>query len=209
MCRGAEIEAHIDHVSRRTNTEEDHILLLQESFGVCQESHLRTLRVFVGVGAAGCGDLGWCAAWWLLLCAWRVLEAVATCASLFFGLGAAGRGRPAVVVCGLVGGGLFSALPCPPRRQLRLLSVGSGRGRECGVLLPWIGWGRLLWAFLLVLLLWLLLHVMAWAGAFFGGSGLVPRWCRWLKPGTPAHSWLWVQLKGAVWLSLCMELSVV
>ena len=38
---GAEIEAHMEDVSLRTNTEEDHILLLQEFFTVCQENHLR------------------------------------------------------------------------------------------------------------------------------------------------------------------------
>ena len=34
---GAEMEAHIDDVSLGTNTQEDHILLLQEIFTVCQE----------------------------------------------------------------------------------------------------------------------------------------------------------------------------
>ena len=38
---GAEMEAHIDDVSLGTNTQEDHILLLQEFFTVCQENHLR------------------------------------------------------------------------------------------------------------------------------------------------------------------------
>ena len=38
---GAEMEAHIDDVSLGTNTQEDHILLLQELFTVCQENHLR------------------------------------------------------------------------------------------------------------------------------------------------------------------------
>ena len=38
---GAEMEAHIDDVSRGTNTQQDHILLLQEFFTVCQENHLR------------------------------------------------------------------------------------------------------------------------------------------------------------------------
>ena len=197
MCCGADMEAHINDVSRRTNTEEDHILLLQESFTVCQESHLRTWRVFAGAGAAGCGDLGWCAPWWLLLCAWWVCLTPASCASVFPGAFAAGGGRPAVVVCALVGGGLFPALPCPPQRQLRLLSVRSGRGR-CGVWLAWVGWGRLFGALLLVLLLGLQLDVMAWAAAFGGGSCLVPRWCGWLLPVTPAGSWVWMQLEVAL-----------
>ena len=38
---GAEMEAHIEDVSLGTNTQEDHILLLQEFFTVSQESHLR------------------------------------------------------------------------------------------------------------------------------------------------------------------------
>ena len=41
VSRGAEMEAHIDDVSLGTNAQEDHILLLQELFTVCQESHLR------------------------------------------------------------------------------------------------------------------------------------------------------------------------
>ena len=41
VSRGAEMEAHIDEVSLGTNTQEDHILLLQEFFTVCQENHLR------------------------------------------------------------------------------------------------------------------------------------------------------------------------
>ena len=41
VSRGAEMEAHIDNVSLGTNTKEDHILLLQEFFTVCQENHLR------------------------------------------------------------------------------------------------------------------------------------------------------------------------
>ena len=41
VSRGAEMEAHIDDVSLGTNTENDHILLLQEFFTVCQENHLR------------------------------------------------------------------------------------------------------------------------------------------------------------------------
>ena len=40
-CRGAPMGAHIDDVSLGTNTQEDHILLLQELFTVCQENHLR------------------------------------------------------------------------------------------------------------------------------------------------------------------------
>ena len=38
---GAEMEAHIGDVSLGTNTQEDHILLLQEVFTVYQENHLR------------------------------------------------------------------------------------------------------------------------------------------------------------------------
>ena len=41
VSRGAEMEAHIDDVGLGTNTQEDHILLLQERFTVCQENHLR------------------------------------------------------------------------------------------------------------------------------------------------------------------------
>ena len=41
ISRGAEMEAHIDDVSLGTNTQEDHVLLLRESFIVCQENHLR------------------------------------------------------------------------------------------------------------------------------------------------------------------------
>ena len=37
----AEMEAHIGNVSLGTNTEEHHILLLQEVFTVCPENHLR------------------------------------------------------------------------------------------------------------------------------------------------------------------------
>ena len=40
VSRGAEMEAHIDDLSLGTNTQEDHILLLQECFTVCQENHL-------------------------------------------------------------------------------------------------------------------------------------------------------------------------
>ena len=35
------MDAHIDDSSRGTNTQEDHILLLQDFFTVCQENHLR------------------------------------------------------------------------------------------------------------------------------------------------------------------------
>ena len=41
VSRGAEMEAHIDDVRLGTNTQEDHILLLQQFFTVCQENHLR------------------------------------------------------------------------------------------------------------------------------------------------------------------------
>ena len=41
VSRGAEMEAHIDDVSPGTNTQEDHIPLLQEFFTVCQENRLR------------------------------------------------------------------------------------------------------------------------------------------------------------------------
>ena len=41
VSRGAEMEAHIDEASLGTNTHEDHILLLQGPFTVCQEKHLR------------------------------------------------------------------------------------------------------------------------------------------------------------------------
>ena len=37
----AQMEAHIDDVSLATNAQEDHNLLLQEFFTVCQENHLR------------------------------------------------------------------------------------------------------------------------------------------------------------------------
>ena len=39
ISRGAEMEAHIHDVSLGTNTQEDHVLLLQELFTVCQENH--------------------------------------------------------------------------------------------------------------------------------------------------------------------------
>ena len=38
---GAEMEGHMDDVRLGTDTQEDHILLLQEFFTVCQENHLR------------------------------------------------------------------------------------------------------------------------------------------------------------------------
>ena len=41
VSRGAEMEAHIDDVSLGTNTQEGHILVLQEFFIVCQEKHHR------------------------------------------------------------------------------------------------------------------------------------------------------------------------
>ena len=41
ISRAAEMEAHIDDVSLGTNTQEDHVFLLRESFIVCQENHLR------------------------------------------------------------------------------------------------------------------------------------------------------------------------
>ena len=39
--RGAQMEAHIDDVCLGTNTKEDHCILLQEFFSVCQEHNLR------------------------------------------------------------------------------------------------------------------------------------------------------------------------
>ena len=41
VSRRAEMEAGIEDVSLGTNTQEDHILLLQEFFTVCQENNLR------------------------------------------------------------------------------------------------------------------------------------------------------------------------
>ena len=41
VSRGPEMETHIHDVSLGTNTEEDHILRLQEFFTICQENHLR------------------------------------------------------------------------------------------------------------------------------------------------------------------------
>ena len=40
VSHGAEMEAHIDDVSLGTNTQGDHIFLLQEAFTVCEENHL-------------------------------------------------------------------------------------------------------------------------------------------------------------------------
>ena len=41
ISRGAEMEAHIDDVTLRTNTQEDHVFLLREFFIVCQENDHR------------------------------------------------------------------------------------------------------------------------------------------------------------------------
>ena len=41
VSRGAEIVAHLNDVSLGTNSQEDHILLLQEFFTVCQKNDLR------------------------------------------------------------------------------------------------------------------------------------------------------------------------
>ena len=41
ISRGAQMEAHIDDVCLRTNTQEDHLILLGEFFAVCQENHTR------------------------------------------------------------------------------------------------------------------------------------------------------------------------
>ena len=40
ISRVAEMGAHIDDVSLRTNTQEDHVLLLREFFTVFQDNHL-------------------------------------------------------------------------------------------------------------------------------------------------------------------------
>ena len=40
VSRGAEMGAHIDDVSLGTNTQEDHFLVLQEVFTVCQENQV-------------------------------------------------------------------------------------------------------------------------------------------------------------------------
>ena len=41
ISRGAQMEAHINDVCLRTNTQEDHLILLGEFFAVCQENHTR------------------------------------------------------------------------------------------------------------------------------------------------------------------------
>ena len=41
ISRGAQMEAHIDHVCLGTNTQEDHPTLLGEFFAVCQGNHTR------------------------------------------------------------------------------------------------------------------------------------------------------------------------
>ena len=41
ICRGAQMEAHIDDVCLGKNTQEDHRILLGEFFAVCQENHTR------------------------------------------------------------------------------------------------------------------------------------------------------------------------
>ena len=41
ISRGAQMEAHIDHVCLGTNTQEDHLILMAESFAVCRENHTR------------------------------------------------------------------------------------------------------------------------------------------------------------------------
>ena len=41
ISSGAQMEAHIDDVCLRTNTQEDHLILLGEFFAVCQENHTR------------------------------------------------------------------------------------------------------------------------------------------------------------------------
>ena len=41
ISRGAEMEAHIDDVCLGNNTQEDHLILLAESFVVCQKNHTR------------------------------------------------------------------------------------------------------------------------------------------------------------------------
>ena len=41
MSRGAQMEAPIDDVCLGTNTQEDHLILLDEFFAVCQENHTR------------------------------------------------------------------------------------------------------------------------------------------------------------------------
>ena len=39
ISRGAQMEAHIDDVCLGRNTQEDHLLLLSETFAVCKENH--------------------------------------------------------------------------------------------------------------------------------------------------------------------------
>ena len=41
ISRGAQMEAHIDHVCMGTNTQEDHLILFGEFFAVCQEHYTR------------------------------------------------------------------------------------------------------------------------------------------------------------------------
>ena len=41
ISSGAQMESHIDNVCLGTNTQEDHLILLGEFFGVCQENHTR------------------------------------------------------------------------------------------------------------------------------------------------------------------------
>ena len=41
ISRAAQMEAHFDDVCLGTNTQEDHLILLGEFFGVCQENHTR------------------------------------------------------------------------------------------------------------------------------------------------------------------------
>ena len=66
VSRGAEIEAHIDDVSLGTNTQEDHILLLQEFFIVCQENYLRIKLEKCEFMREEMENLGFCVGygWW-------------------------------------------------------------------------------------------------------------------------------------------------
>ena len=41
ISRGAQMEAHIDDVCLRTDSQVDHLILLNEFFTVCQENHTR------------------------------------------------------------------------------------------------------------------------------------------------------------------------
>ena len=41
ISRGAQMEAHIDDVCLATNTQDDHLILFNESFAICQENHTR------------------------------------------------------------------------------------------------------------------------------------------------------------------------